>query len=241
MIDITNWNLYWNAEGTQQVRANLVYSAYVSPDRKSFCQWFARDPKYHPHSAENQQWTEELLEDRFRKELKYHTKATRFMPTLPILDVDERARKIVFAWPGDDFLMQSINAGSREAVISDWKEQWVDLIIKMWKANITKLSLHPNSWTVSKGRLVPFNWFFCYDTDTDKDSFANLLIQISPGRLEKMHGVLSKLGMTIDEMYAPAKLQLAAFNSFRSNYDDELIDSIIEKLNEENNRNTIVR
>lgn len=230
MIDLSKWNLYWNLEGSQLVRANLVYSAYVSPDRKSFCQWFARDPMYHSHDAENQQWSEDLLEDRFRKELKYHAKASNFMPTLPILDIDERERKIVFSWPGDDFLMQSISAGSRELVISDWKEQWTDLILKMRKANITKLSLHPNSWTVSKGRLIPFNWFFCYDTNVDKDSFANLLIQISPGRLEKLKPILEKLNIDKDQTYPVTRLQTAALESFRSNYDDEFIDRILEVI-----------
>lgn len=230
MIDLSKWSLYWNLEGSQLVRANLVYSAYVSPDRKSFCQWFARDPMYHPHDSENQRWTEELLEDRFRKELKYHTRATRFMPTLPVLDVDEKERKIVFNWPGDDFLMQSINAGSREAVIADWKDQWLDLILKMQTANITKLSLHPNSWTVIKGRLIPFNWFFCYDTDTGRDSFSNLMIQISSGRMEKLEHILEKLNIDKDQMYSAARLQTAALESFRSNYDDMFIDRVLSAI-----------
>jgi len=43
MIDTSNWNLYWNTEEGQTVRGNLVYSAYVSPDGKQYCQKFQRD------------------------------------------------------------------------------------------------------------------------------------------------------------------------------------------------------
>ena len=230
MIDVSNWDLYWNLEGDELVRANLVYSAYVSADKKHFCQWFSRDNRYHKDPIENILWTEQLLEDRFRKELKYHAKAKNHMPVLEIADIDETERKIVYEWPGDDFLMQSIRAGSRESFCPNWKDQWIDLLQRMWTANITKLSLHPNSWTIKDGVMYPINWFFCYDTDNDSDSFQNLLIQISPGRLEKMHDILQKLGMTIEETYPVKKLQEAALNSFRSNYENDFIDSALEKL-----------
>ena len=142
MTDVTNWNLYWNFEQGECFRANLVYSAYRSPDEKHFCQWFVRDPKYHTNLYENSLWSDELLEDRFQKELKYHQRASKVMPTLDIVEVDMKLRQIIYAWPGDDFLMQSLYQGSREQVLPDWQEQWVSLIEKMWSANITKLSLH---------------------------------------------------------------------------------------------------
>lgn len=230
MIDVSNWNLYWNLEGTELVRANLVYSAYISADKKHFCQWFARDGRYHKDIAENALWTEQLLEDRFRKELKYHAKARHHMPTLEIIDIDEIERKIVYDWPGDDFLMQSISAGSRELACPNWKDQWIDLLQCMWAANITKLSLHPNSWTIKDGVMYPINWFFCYDTNDNSDSFQNLLIQISSERLEKMYDVLEKLEMTIQETYPVKKLQEAALNSFRSNYENDFIDIVLKKL-----------
>lgn len=240
MIDTSNWNLYWNKEGHQQVRANLVYSAYISPDKQHFCQWFARDPRYHHIEQENLQWTEQLLENRFRRELEFHTKASRILPTLPVVDIDEISRKIIFEWPGDDFLMQSYIHGSRESALPDWEQQWISAIIEMRRSGMIKLSLHPNSWTVRDGQLIPFNWFFTYDS-TEQDSFENLLIQISPGRLEKMHDVLSRLSMHMKEIYAVDRLQLAALNSFRSNYDDRLIDSLIRNLYEENDRDKISR
>jgi hypothetical protein len=230
MTDILNWDLYWNVENTESFRANLVYSAYRSPDKKHFCQWFIRDPRYHSNQDENVLWTEDLLEDRFQKELKYHAIAASTMPTLEIVDVDIATRQIVYEWPGDDFLMQSHYAGSREAVLSDWQAQWISLNEKMWDANITKLSLHPNSWTVRNDELVPFNWFYCYDTDVDVDSFDNMSIQISSGRKENLYSILQQYGIEWDACYPVKKLQAVAFNSFRKNYPDELIENILRKL-----------
>lgn len=230
MTDVTKWDLYWNIEGTNSFRANLVYSAYRSPDKKHFCQWFIRDPKYHTDLTENAQWTDELLEDRFYKELRFHAIASQHMPTLKIVEVDEAQRKIIYEWPGDDFLMQSHYAGSRETVLPDWEDQWIALIEKMWNANITKLSLHPNSWTVAGDTMIPFNWFYCYDTDTGVDSFDNMNIQISSGRKENLYPILQKFGIEWDKLYPVKQLQLIAFNSFRKNYPTELIERIIKKL-----------
>jgi len=228
MVNVKNWDLYWNEENGNSFRANLVYSAYRSPDKKHFCQWFVRDPKYHPDLYENSLWTDELLEDRFQKELKYYERASRVMPTLDIVDVDVKSRQIVYAWPGDDFLMQTLSS-SREEVLPDWQEQWISLIEKMWDNNITKLSLHPNSWTVRDGVLVPFNWFYCYDTDTGTDSFSKMNIQISSGRRENLHFILKRFNIDWDTEYPVSKLQLIAFNSFRKNYPEELIERIIKK------------
>lgn len=230
MIDISNWNLYWNSENQETFRANLVYSAYRSPDTKHFCQWFVRDPAYHTCPEENAQWTEALLENRFRKELKYHAIASKTMPVLPMVDVDESTRQVVYEWPGDDFLMQAYTRPSREHVLFNWQEQWIQLIEKMWLANITKLSLHPNSWTVHDGVLIPINWFYCYDTDTDTDSFENMNIQISSGRKENLYPILEKFNIEWHKQYPVKQLQQIAFNSFRKNYPKELIDKAIDKL-----------
>jgi hypothetical protein len=229
MLDTSNWNLYWNTENGETIRGNLVYSAYISPDGNQYCQRFQRDIRYHPFAEENAQWTEELLEDRFRKELQYHTRASHSMPVLEIVDVDEQNRSIVYNWPGDDFLMQGIHAGSYEAVLPDWKEQWIARIKEMRQANIIKLSLHPNSWTVKDGVLVPMNWFYCYDADIGVDSFTNMNIQISTGRRENLYPILEKYGIDFDTEYLATRLQVIAFNSFRKNYPGDLIDRILEE------------
>lgn len=222
MVDKTKWNLYWNLEGNEYVRANLVYTPYVSPDNKTICMSFNRDIAYHKHSHENVLWTDELLTERFNKEIAFHTAASLVMPTLNMLDIDVAAREIYFEWHGDDFLMQGHNAGGYENVLPDWKEQWIDRIETMWNHDIYKISLHPNSWTAYNGDLIPINWFFCYNAGDPPVTLRSLLIQISAGRQ-------GKLNVDLDKPFTPKDLQQVAFNSFRNNYPQELIDNVIQR------------
>jgi hypothetical protein len=232
MFDISEWDYYYNLEGTEMVRANLVYTPYVNKDKNVFCMSFNRDIGYHKYPEENELWSDELLTDRFERELEFHRKASKVMPTLKLLSVDYTKRLIFLEWFGDDFLMQAINKGSYENVLPDWQQQWTNLINKMHSVGIYKISLHPNSWTVNNGILIPFNWFFCYD-DTEKPvTIRSLLVQISAGRQEKLAQVLESNGVDLDELITPVKLQAIAFNSFRSNYPKELIDNVINVLHE---------
>ena len=152
------WNYYYNLEGREQVCANLVYTPLVSADKKIFCMSFNRDPAYHKN---NNGWTEEILTERYNRELDFYILAKPVVPTLDIIDVDPSKRKIYLEWHGDDFYMQGVRGGY-DSVLSNWQEQWIACIRNMWSASITKMSLHPNSWISRDGELVPFNWFFSY-------------------------------------------------------------------------------
>lgn len=229
MTDISNWNLYYNKEGNEMVRANLVYTPYVSPDKTTFCMSFNRDPAYHIYDYENVHWAEVDLIERFEKELEFHTRASKVMPTLAIKDVDHANRKIFIEWHGDDFYMQGLELGY-DTVLPNWKIQWTDLVNKMWGQDIMKFSLHPNSWVAKDGVLIPFNWFFCYDKAEPNITIRNVLKQISYERQEKLGVVLKAAGMDLDTPYNVTTLQQVAFNSFRSNYPADLIDNIINDL-----------
>ena len=227
-MNITDWDLYYNLEGDEYVRANLVYTPYVSPDKKTICMSFNRDRAYHKNEHENVLWTEEMLDDRFSKELEFHRLASKTMPTLKLLDVETVDRKIFFEWHGDDFLMQGLAAGGYDKVLPDWQPQWLDLIRKMRAVGIYKISLHPNSWIAHQGKLIPWNWFFCYHSDSEPVTFRSLLPQISAGRLEKLVGVLADQGVDLDTMCSPQMMQKIAFNSFRYNYPPELIENVLQ-------------
>lgn len=226
MTDITNWTHYYNLEGEELVRANLVYTPYVSPDNRTFCMSFNRDPAYHTDTVENAQWTEEILTERFNREIEFHTKASFRVATLKVLDIDVQKRQIFLKWYGDDFYMQGLKAGGYYNVLPNWQAQWKQAIMEMWDAGITKMSLHPNSWTVQAGVLIPFNWFFSYDCE-DELAINDVIIQISQGRQEKLITFLESQDMDLQTMYSVRTLQNITFNSFRSNYPDNLIDEIL--------------
>jgi hypothetical protein len=226
-MNITNWNYYYNLEGQEQVRANLVYTPYVSPDEKTFCMSFNRDPLYHTDPAENAHWTGDLLQDRFEREVTFHQLAEDKCPTLHLVGVDLNKRQIFLEWLGDDFYMQGLKAGGYDQVIPDWKEQWKLRIEEMWSLGIKKMSLHPNSWIARYGVLVPFNWFFSYYADEDI-VIKDVLIQISQERQSKLLPLLEQSGLDINAEYSADLLQKIALNSFRSNYPESLIDSLLK-------------
>jgi hypothetical protein len=226
-----SWDLYYNLEGNELVRANLVYTPYVSADKTTFCMEFQRNPLYHNDPAENAQWSEEDLEQRFLREIQFHSRASSVMPTLDLKDVDYQKRKIFFNWHGNDFYMQGLVAGGYDNVLPNWQEQWQNLIKKMWSIDLIKISLHPNSWVAHNGVLIPFNWFYSYDSN-EYTTIRGMLKQISSSRQEKMFPLLKEYGLDIDTEYSIKKLQPIAFNSFRSNYPAELINTIINYTND---------
>lgn len=222
-MDFSKWNYLYNWNGTQWHRANLVYTPYVSPDKKTLCMSFNRDKNYHTSIEENKLWTTQLLNDRFSREIKFHSKAKAAgIPTLNIIDVDFSTRTISFEWYGADFHTQGFD------VLPNWKEQWVQRIEQMWDAGIYKFSLHPNSWVAHNEQLIPFNWFFSFD-NTDTIVIKDYLIQISDERQEKMETALKLLGFDINSSYDPVTLQTLAFHSFKSNYPEDLIKEILRK------------
>lgn len=222
-----NWDRYYNIEGDETVKANLVYTPYVSPDRKTFCMEFHRNPLYHTDLEENKNWSEEDLQERFDRELRFRNRAAMVMPVVNIIDVDYFKRRIFLDWPGDDFYMMAQKAGGYDLVLPDWQEQWAALIKKMWSVNILKISLHPNSWIIRNNTLVPFNWFYSYDVH-ESVTIRSMLKQISAGRQEKMLPLLEQYGLDLDTAYPIKNLQTIAFNSFRTNYPESLIDNIIK-------------
>jgi hypothetical protein len=236
MINTDNWDYYYNYENGQTIRANLVYTPLVSPDRTKFCMWFKRDVNYHFDQKINSLWTEDILDDRFQKELKYHNIASRYVPTLEILEINYSSKKIIIEWFDNDFHTSCQNK-SREEIFPNWEYQMINMMKKLWKNNVVKLSLHPNSWIVKDEYLVPFNWFFCYDKSTDSDSLDNLIIQISETRLEKVYDIFKSLGFDPNLKYSATELQTLALHSFKSNYNEDIINRLLVSLNETINKN----
>ena len=228
-MNLSNWSYLYNWDGSQWHRANLVYTPYISPDKKTLCMRFLRDPCYHLNVEENSSWTDQMLFDRFDREVRFHSLASTVMPTLPLLDIDYATHSLFFSWPGQDFYMQGINQGGYDNVLPNWQEQWIKRLQSMWQIGILKFSLHPNSWVVVNGELVPFNWFFCFNQNEPPISIRSVLIQISDTRQEKLQQLLATMQLDIDREYPIDFLQTLCFYSFKSNYPSELIDNILQK------------
>ncbi len=228
MKNLSNWEYYYNEEPGDRYRANLVYTAYVSPDKKTLCMKFIRDLGYHKDPIENHAWTEELLEERFRRELKFYNLAKNYTPVAEIVDVDESTRSIFINWPGDDFYMMGYRS-SYQNILPDWKEQIKKRFTEMWGAGILKFSIHPNSWLLfDDGILRPFNWFFTFSDIEESKSINDFMIQISDSRRESLGPILESNGWNLDTKYNLTELQNISLESFRKNYPDDLINDLKE-------------
>lgn len=232
MTDISNWEYYYNIERNdgvlEKVRANLVYTPRVSPDKKTFCLDYNRDISYHFEEDVNRDWNDYELETRFDREIKFCAIAKEYgIPVLDIKEVDYGKRRIFIEWVGDDFSVQTFEK-DRDIVLPDWKEQWLELFRKMQQASIYKISLHPNSYTIRDGELVPFNWFFSYGHNELPITLQSLLLQISKQRQEKLAKVLNDMGYDLSTHYKLDTIQKIGLNSFRSNYPSELIDEALK-------------
>jgi hypothetical protein len=221
-MNFNDWEYLYNWNGTHWHRANLVYTPYISPDKKTLCMSFNRDLNYHSDPEENELWTDSLLQERFARELNFYFMAKKAgIPTLYLQSFNALSRHIFFHWTGADFYTQGFD------VLPNWQGQWLQRINEMWSAGIYKFSLHPNSWVVREGTLVPFNWFFCFGKD-ESVVIKDYLIQISNERQEKMEEFLKSLNLDLYKPYDPLQLQTLAFLSFKSNYPNELIEQVIK-------------
>ena len=211
--------LYYNQNNDGSIRANLVYTPYTEDN--TFIMSFNRDPEYHFDKDANALFTEEVLVDRFDRELRFHEKVKDVLPTLEIVDVDYIKREIYLEWPSDDFYMLG-RKSSYDEVLPDWKQQWLHIIRTLRRVNVSKFSLHPNSFVVSNQRLVPFNWFFCFERN-ELTSLESVVKQISSDRLDKVTPLLNKHSISLTDVRPAKDFELLGLECFTSSYGSELI------------------
>lgn len=216
--------LYYNENNDGPIRANLVYTPYT--ENNTFIMSFNRDPEYHFDNDANVLFTEEILADRFDRELRFHEKVKRVLPTLDIIDVDYMKREIYLEWPSDDFYMLGRNT-SYDQVLPDWKEQWLHIIRTLRRVNVSKFSLHPNSFVVKNNRLIPFNWFFCFERD-ELTSLSSVIKQISTERFDKLAPLLNKHNINIDDVKPAREFEQLGLECFTSSYTPDLIEEAIK-------------
>lgn len=227
--NVLEWDFHYDVknDGTP-MRSNLVYTPRVNSDRTIFCMDFNRDFNFHNKPEENKLWTDDMLLERFNRELKFHDMAKSCgIPVLEILEVDYSNRRIFTEWYDTDFFMLGYKNQGFDNVLPDWREQWLNIMETLWKNNILKISLHPNSFAVKNGKLVAFNWFFTFENNEMDTSLLNYLPQISTERFEKLEPILKKFNITKSGPLKLRTMQELALNVFVSNYPKELMDEAI--------------
>jgi hypothetical protein len=162
---------------------------------------FIRQPDYHDKDVENERWTEDMLEERFHREIKFHNTAKAHgVPTLDILDIDYENRRIFIEWFDTDFYTLGQRAGSYDTLLPGWDEQWLNIMTMLWHHDMYKISLHPNSFAIKNNKLVAFNWFFTYSSEEPEMTLKELSAQISTERMDKLQPVMDMYNVTVDTL-----------------------------------------
>jgi len=108
--------------------------------------------------------------------------------------------------------------------VVDWDTQMLEIIQAHKELGLTKYSLHPSSYFVVSGELKSMNYFFTYDTEDVKMTVRSVLSHISEDRRKELFPKMDAMGIDIDLPVEHKDLQLLAFDSFKNNFEEEVME-----------------
>ena len=222
----TDFEYYYNnVPGKGLCRNNLIYTSLISKDKKTFCQWYYNDTEY--HSGHNQVVNPDLMEEKWLREVNYITQMRNAYPELVpnITHIDFTNHKLYFDIDGPDMWELAGCVGTDYSnVVPDWDLQMLEIFKAHKKLGLYKYSLHPSSYFVVDGKLKSMNYFFTYSDRDDKISVNDVLSHISTDRQADLIPKLAAAGMQLDVPQSFRDLQLLAFDSFKNNFDEDVME-----------------
>lgn len=214
---------YNNVPGKGLCRNNLIYTSLISDDRKLFCQWYFSDSFYH---RGNKTVDVELMDEKFIREIKFlKLMAKEYPQHVPTFSINEKERKIYLEIDGPDMWERAGCQGKDySAILKNWDHQMLDIIQAHKDLGLTKYSLHPSSYFVINNKLKSINYFFTYDQNDADISLRSVMSHISEERQEDLFPKMHKMGIDINVPTSHKKIQMLAFESFKSNFRDDVMD-----------------
>jgi hypothetical protein len=220
-----NFDYYYNnVPGKGLCRNNLIYTSLISKDQKTFCQWYFNNNGY--HGGHNQVVDPRLMNEKFEREVKYLKLMGKEYPQhVPKFTIDEAERKIYLDIDGPDMWeLAGCEGTDYEKVLPDWSTQMLEILQAHKDLGLYKYSLHPSSYFIVDGKLKSINYFFTYSDNDEKISIKNVLSHISRDRQKNLFPILQEAGMKIDEPQSFKALQLIAFDSFKNNFNEDIME-----------------
>jgi hypothetical protein len=221
-----NYEYYYNNVPTHgKCRNNLIYTSLISEDKKTFCQWYHNDTEY--HLGQNQVVDPALMDEKWSREVKFLTLMNQHYPQhVPtIIDIDEHQRKIYLEIDGYDMWELNGCIGTDySTVLADWDTQMLEIIQAHKNLGIYKISMHPSSYFIVDGKLKSINYFFCYTDDDSPISMKNVLSHISENRQQDLIPKMNAMGLTFDSILTFTQFQHMAFETFKSNFLDNVME-----------------
>lgn len=224
---------YNNVPGKGLCRNNLIYTSLISKDKKTFCQWYHNDTDY--HRGQNQVVDDILMEEKWTREISFITEMSKSYPDLvpKILDINFKERKLFLEIDGDDLWQKSgPTVQNYEKILPDWEEQMIEIIQAHKNLGIYKYSLHPSSYFVVDKKLKSINYFFCYKDNDTPINIRSVLSHISTDRQKDLFPKMKNMNIDIDQPVSFKRIQLLAFESFKTNFNENIMEKFKEIYNE---------
>ena len=222
------YEYYWNnVPGIGLCRNNLIYTSLADKDLTKFVQWYYNDGEY--HRGQNQVVDPALMEEKFKREVKYLSLMTKEFPNLvPEFELDVENKKIFLNINGKDFWNRAgCLTENYDNVLPDWQDQMLEIIKAHKSLGLHKYSMHPSSYFVVNGKLKSMNYFFTYHEDEPCVSIAEVESHIYSTRQTEMRKHLESLGIEWNTPQPWAVMDKLCWNSFRTNYPTEFIEKAL--------------
>ena len=217
---------YNNVPGKGLCRNNLIYTSLISKDRKTFCQWYHNDEGY--HGGHNQVVDPALMEEKFLREVNYLTHMRdhypQHVPNITRLDLEDK--KIYFEIDGPDMWeLAGCEGTDYSHILPDWDKQMLEIFAAHKSLGLTKYSLHPSSYFIVDGKLKSMNYFFTYGPNDAEISLRSVMSHISEDRQADLFPKMSAMGIDVDAPTPHNEIQLLAFESFKTNFRDDVMEA----------------
>ena len=220
-----NYEYYYNnVPGKGLCRNNLIYTSLISEDRKTFCQWYYNDTDY--HKGHNQIVDLDLMEEKFDREVNglVYMNDQGYGDLIPEFDIDFKEKKIYLKIDGPDMWELAGCTGTDYSnIVPDWKEQMLNIFQAHHDIGMYKYSLHPSSYFIVDGKLKSINYFFTYFESEPYISLRSVMSHISEERQADLFPKMSAAGIDIDHPTPHKDIQLLAFESFKTNFRDDVM------------------
>lgn len=223
-----DYEYYWNnVPGIGLCRNNLIYTSLADKDLTKFVQWYYNDGEY--HRGQNQVVDPALMEEKFKREVKYLSLMTKEFPNLvPEFELDVENKKIFLSIDGKDFWNRAgCLTENYNNVLPDWQDQMLEIIKAHKSLGVHKYSMHPSSYFVVNGKLKSMNYFFTYHEDEPCVSIAEVESHIYSTRQTEMRKHLESLGIEWNTPQPWDVMDKLCWNSFRTNYPTEFIEKAL--------------
>ena len=222
------YDYYWNdVPSIGLCRNNLIYTSLADKDLTKFVQWYYNDGEY--HRGQNQVVDPALMDEKFKREVKYLSLMTKEFPNLvPEFELDVENKKIFLSIDGKDFWNRAgCLTENYDNVLPDWQDQMLEIIKAHKSLGLHKYSMHPSSYFVVDGKLKSMNYFFTYHEDEPCVSIAEVESHIYSTRQTEMRKHLESLGIEWNTPQPWAVMDKLCWNSFRTNYPTEFIEKAL--------------